>query len=159
MKLSGSCRPGPLVSGGTYSDPSDVGDPGHVSGDAGVDAVLALLGALVSPADDAGEEPGALVGGGVRPAAVPLARVLADGAVSSAEHEAGDLIAALALCAVHVRNLHLLQRVRLHSSIQQPAPAAHQGAGGALQQVLREELGPQADGDGIIGEGNRRLEL
>lgn len=97
---------------GVKSQACFVRNPAEVPGEACVDAVLALLGALLSPADDARKEPGVLVLGGVGSAAVPLACILLHGAVSSAEHEAGHLFAAapLAIGAIHIRHLHLLQR-------------------------------------------------
>lgn len=39
----------------------DIGNPVEVLGNARVDAIFALLGALLSPADDAREEPGVFV--------------------------------------------------------------------------------------------------
>lgn len=132
----------------------------EVPGDACVDAILAVLGTLLPPADDPCEEPGVLVPGGVRSAAVSLASVLLFGAVPSAEHEAGHVVAAapLAIGAVHVRHLHLLKRGRLAATKTHPSPATDQRCGGVLHQELGEVFGAEADWDDVVGKGDGCLE-
>lgn len=134
-------------------DPCVVTDPRVVTRDACVDAVLSRLRTLLPPADDASQKPGALVVGGVGPAAVPLARVLLFVQVARAEHKAGDVVraAGFTLGAFYVGDRQLLQLGGFGADKPQPPPAAHDGAAGVPQQVLCEVLGAQADGAPLVG--------
>lgn len=149
-----------LIIQNTCSDSSHVSDPVHVPGHTCVDAVLPLFSALITPADNARQEPRVCAqSGGVRSTTVSLARVLAGGQEPSTEHKAWNLIATFALGAVHIGNLDLLQRVGLQPSVANPAPPTHQRERSALQQVLREGFWTQADRDNVVGERGWRFEF
>lgn len=136
----------------SYSDPSNVGYPVHVSRYSSIDAVFSFSGTLFTPANDACKEPRVLIVGGMGPTAVSLTGILAYHVVSGAEHEAGDFVdaASFALCPVHEGNLHLLKGVGFGASMFQPPPAAHQGIFCPHEEVLGEVSRAQTDGQGIV---------
>lgn len=136
------------------SNPCDMADPQVVARDTGVDAVLALSGALLPPADDTRQEPSTLVLGDVWTSAVPLARVLQLAMVARAEHKARDVVpaAAFTLRAVDVGDLELLQLGGLWTYELESAPTADQRGPGVPQQGLYEVLGAQADRTAAVGQ-------
>lgn len=137
-----------------YLDPCFVTDPWVVPWHSGVDAVLPVLGTLLTPADNACQEPNAFVIGGVRPSAVSLARILLFVWKARTEHKACDVVPAALLAEgpVHIRDPQLLELGGLGAQELQSSPAAHQGAAGLPQEVLNEVFGAQADGSPLVGQ-------
>lgn len=126
-------------------------DPLQIVGHSGVDAVVALTGAALPPADDPQQEHRLLVLRHQGAAAVTLARVLLALDVSGAEHVLGESHAALlqALLRWDPRHFEPPQDVRDGSVLAPLAPAAHRVLADGPEAALGQRSRWQADGDGV----------
>lgn len=137
-----------------YIDLCYVTDPFVVVWDPGIDAILPVFGTLLSPADDACQEPSSFVIGGMRPTAVPLARVLLFTFKACTEHKSGDMVSAALFTfgAVHIGDFQLLELGGLGALKPYPAPSTHKGDRGFSHNVLYEFFGAQANGTPLVGQ-------
>lgn len=141
---------------GGHSDSCFLYNPGVIMRNPCVDAILSFFGAFLPPADDACQEPCALVVGGMWPATVSFARIFLLVPEASTEHEACDVVTAAFLThfTIHVRDRQFLKLGGFWAVEPQFSPSTHKGAGGLLHKGLYKTFWAKANGAPLVGQLN-----